>query len=692
MSRLIDAVRKSALPSNMMHFAARGALMVPPEEMIEILVHLANHNTVFGPQAKMTLAGWNVKSCREILANPASPKEVLEYFIDPNNLQPDLLPALLENPSLGEDLLVRLARSATREQAEILLENPRVGQLRSVLESLTANQNLPSVLTTRVKEKLALAAAPAPQGNVTAAPSSSSVGKTVAPPPASPQAETPTATSSRTPAHDPFEVRPAGIDRLLAEPVGEIPAPSENVLTPVENPAQPAPPGVQSAPLPPSVQSSSVPSSVQSSPVPSSVQSSPVQDSERAPRLIDSVRKSALPSNMMQFAARGALMVPPEEMIEILVHLANHNTVFGPQAKMTLAGWNVPSSREVLANPASPREVLEYFMAPANVRPALLPDLLENPSVGEDLLVRLAQSATREQAEILLESSRVSHLRSVLEMLTGNPNLPSALTTRVKEKLSLSTTPAPAGEKVAPLSPSPEAESPTVTPAEAPGHDAVISEEEVVDRFMAEHAREIAADADKKFAPVEDSIELPLSQAVTPAAQAAAASAGGEQKKTGTQTAGPPKQKKWILSAEEQRGSALQKIAKLDTKGRILLAMKGNKEERSLLIRDGTKIVALAVLESPRITDAEVERYSSQKNISDAVLRAISMKRSFIKQYPIVKNLTFNPRTPIDVALGLMKNLLTPDLRHLSGNKEVSDTVRKLATKMFRQKLATTKS
>ncbi|MBV8053010.1 MAG: hypothetical protein JOZ80_17605, partial [Acidobacteriaceae bacterium] len=130
---------------------------------------------------------------------------------------------------------------------------------------------------------------------------------------------------------------------------------------------------------------------------------------------------------------------------------------------------------------------------------------------------------------------------------------------------------------------------------------------------------------------------------------------------------------------------------KLDTKGRILLAINGKKEERSLLIRDGTKIVALAVLESPKVTDTEVERFASQKNVLEAVLREISMKRRFVKQYPIVRNLVFNPRTPIDVSLALLKNLLIQDLRNLSGNKEVSDTLRKLATKMFRQKLDVTK-
>ena len=47
------------------------------------------------------------------------------------------------------------------------------------------------------------------------------------------------------------------------------------------------------------------------------------------------------------------------------------------------------------------------------------------------------------------------------------------------------------------------------------------------------------------------------------------------------------------------------------------------------------------------------------------------------------------PRTPLDLALGLMKNILVGDLRNLSNNKEVSDTVRKLATKMFKQKMET---
>jgi len=136
----------------------------------------------------------------------------------------------------------------------------------------------------------------------------------------------------------------------------------------------------------------------------------------------------------------------------------------------------------------------------------------------------------------------------------------------------------------------------------------------------------------------------------------------------------------------KDRDNTLQKINKLDVKGRIQLAMKGSKEERSILIRDGTKVVALAVLESPKITDGEVEKFANQKNVLEAVLRAIPMKRRFQKLYSVNRNLVSNPRTPLDVSLGLMKHILVQDLKNLSGNKEVSETVRKLALKMFKQK------
>src|SRR5213080_705571 len=113
------------------------------------------------------------------------------------------------------------------------------------------------------------------------------------------------------------------------------------------------------------------------------------------PRMIDLIRVSALPSNVMQAASKGSLSVPANEMIEILVYLATHNKIFGQQAQLTLAGWDEVASRAVAADPNTPKEVLDYMVSAKNLRPALLSALLENPSVSQQALVDLAESASR---------------------------------------------------------------------------------------------------------------------------------------------------------------------------------------------------------------------------------------------------------------------------------------------------------
>ena len=123
------------------------------------------------------------------------------------------------------------------------------------------------------------------------------------------------------------------------------------------------------------------------------------------PRMIDQIRASKLPSNMMQFAARGALQVSAAENIEILVYLAQHNKVFGDLARMTLAGWDEKASLKVAADPETSKEVLGYFMSPDNLRPRLLPALLENSSVEEDQIVKLASTAMRVIADASVASS-----------------------------------------------------------------------------------------------------------------------------------------------------------------------------------------------------------------------------------------------------------------------------------------------
>jgi hypothetical protein len=417
-------------------------------------------------------------------------------------------------------------------------------------------------------------------------------------------------------------------------------------------------------------------------------------------RLLELIRRSALPSHQMMTAAKGALDAPAAEMVEILVYLAENNKIFGEQSRITLAGWDEKSAKAIASNPATAKEVLDYWISPKNLRPALFPLLLENPSVSPRKIGEIAGNSKGEWIDVMLASPRVQKSQQILRDLAGNNELTGVQTIRVQELINgksaavaveAKTQVAPTVTVQVPMQTAnaiaPSAASEPIAQVEAgpvPETDSSDPEtEKVLTSFLTEHASEIAAEGDKPFQPIGGIHE------VIPAAepQAVAAAVGSAATLAKPASAVKTAPKKPTNPEDEQRGSVLQKIAKLDIKGRIQLGMKGTKEERSILVRDGTKVVALAVLDSPKITDGEVEKFANQKNVLEAVLRAIPMKRRFAKNYVVVRNLVANPRTPLDVSLGLMKNLLVQDLRNLSGNKEVSDTVRKLALRMFKQKL-----
>jgi hypothetical protein len=415
-------------------------------------------------------------------------------------------------------------------------------------------------------------------------------------------------------------------------------------------------------------------------------------------RMIDQIRASRLPSNMMQFAARGALQVPPGENIEILVHLAVNNKVFGELARMTLAGWDEKACLAAASDPETARDVLDYFISPDNLRPKLLTALLENPSVKESQVVKLARVAMRDTFDILLKSKRAMSIPAVVDVLKSSPYLrreeAELLRKQTAETTSQSVAPAPpepqsaAGEQKLKRE-TPAVAVPVATVDSVPEHDpsapSAADGDAAVSVYMNDHADDIAAEGEKPFQSIGGALEL-LGQDYFPVLDSAeineAPAPSAAQPSTAKPAAKHPKP-----GGDGKRENTFQKINGLDVKGRIQLALKGNKEERSILIRDGTKVVALAVLEAPKLSDGEVEKFASQKNVLESVLRQIPLKRRFMKNYIVVRNLCANPRTPLDLALGLMKNLLVQDLKNISVNKEVSETIRKLAMKMYKQKM-----
>ena len=137
-----------------------------------------------------------------------------------------------------------------------------------------------------------------------------------------------------------------------------------------------------------------------------------------------------------------------------------------------------------------------------------------------------------------------------------------------------------------------------------------------------------------------------------------------------------------------KRETLLQKLARLRVVERVQMALKGTREARVLLIRDSCKIVQRAVLQSPQLTDREVESFAAMTVLSDETLRLIANNRKFRKNYTITRALVNNPKTPIDVSLHMLPTINPQDLKLLTTNKNVPETLRTSATRLQRQRSA----
>ena len=135
-----------------------------------------------------------------------------------------------------------------------------------------------------------------------------------------------------------------------------------------------------------------------------------------------------------------------------------------------------------------------------------------------------------------------------------------------------------------------------------------------------------------------------------------------------------------------KRQTLLQRLAKMSVAQRVQFAIKGGYEARRTLIKDSNKVVQRAVMQSPRLTDKEVEAFAAMSSLTDEILRLIAGNRSFRKNYVVVRNLLNNPKTPLDVSLHMLPLVNAMDLKKLTTNKNIPETLRSTALKLQRQR------
>jgi hypothetical protein len=368
-------------------------------------------------------------------------------------------------------------------------------------------------------------------------------------------------------------------------------------------------------------------------------------------KILDQIKRNAVPVGVLRSAAKGALPLPPAEMLDILVYLTQ-NPVFAQEARMTLAGWDVVAAVEVVSDPAASPDVIAYYWSESNRRPALMPSLIENTAISENLLMEAAATCGREMVGLLLSSPRARSSPAVVAALGTNPSLTAE---EFKELQG------------------PEETAPPASPRS--------EDDAALHAWHQAHAEEIAAEEGKAFELIgaADEEEQTLAGNTEPAAPELDASASLALTALGA----APRMKEEV---DPKKMSLLQRIGKMNAAERVRTAFNGGRDERMILIRDGAKIVQSSVLASPKLTEPEVESFASATNVNESVLREIARTRRFMKNYNIGRNLVSNPKCPLDLSLTLVKNLMVYDLKSLRHSKNVPETLRRVAAELYREK------
>lgn len=131
----------------------------------------------------------------------------------------------------------------------------------------------------------------------------------------------------------------------------------------------------------------------------------------------------------------------------------------------------------------------------------------------------------------------------------------------------------------------------------------------------------------------------------------------------------------------EDGGADPAVLSSLPIVERMKLAMRGTRAQRAQLIRDSNKLVAAAVLSSPKLTATEVEGFAKMANVTEDVLRIIATNRTWMKNYGVFWGLARNPKTPLAISMQVLSRLNERDIKMITMDRNLPEAVRMAARK-----------
>ncbi|HLL53943.1 MAG TPA: hypothetical protein VK447_10375 [Myxococcaceae bacterium] len=368
----------------------------------------------------------------------------------------------------------------------------------------------------------------------------------------------------------------------------------------------------------------------------------PITDEFLPPNMRKHVDPKA-PVPLRGMAAKGLVPLSPPDMIGALFMLT-----FDPDAGIretaTKTAGTLPDRivSTAFRDEGVKPPVLGYFLERFGQNDVYAEMLVLNGSTPDDAVAKLASTSSARIAEIIGQNQlRILRHEDIIRQLCRNPSASPALLDSVcdfavRSGVVLADVPQMKAARVRLFGPEKAAEPPP-----EPGPTA--------EELLQEFGDLLTSDSPSQAAPAKP----------------------GEDKET-----------------EGKRLNLTQKVMKMTISQKIKLATLGNKEARSILIRDSNKLVCTAVIRSPRITDGEVLVSANNRAVNDEVLRIIYNNREWVKKYPIKMALVKNPKTPLAISMKFLSTLRESEVKDLARNKNVPSGIQMAAKKMMDKKTA----
>jgi hypothetical protein len=340
-----------------------------------------------------------------------------------------------------------------------------------------------------------------------------------------------------------------------------------------------------------------------------------------------------LPEPMAQTLVGGGLPVPADDLLQALAHAVFKETPFSAKALETLASMPESMLANTIIGPVNPPDPLGLILIHRKE-----PGLLESALLHQSLTAEWMEKAIPHLPGFILEvplNNQVMWIErpAILDLLEAHPEGDYVIKRRINEfrcdVLRL------------------------ISKEEADERLEIISEVE-------------SGNLDKAWAELPVAVESPDDQ-------------------SDSQAAMRERLLKPVVDADGNEISLTltQRVMKLRTNQKIILALRGGKEERTLLIREANRLIQVNVIRNGRITEGEIAYIAQMRAVHEEVIRIISMNRDWMKKYTIVKSLVQNPRTPLPIAMNHLRRINEYDLKLMSKDRNVAEVLRREAKRLI---------